>query len=217
MAKRIKGTRLHVIQEFWDWFAANRKKLELLYKDRSLEELALQLTREIDKIEPQLAWELGPGKREANLLTISAEGNRDLRKIADLVVQMAPPLKGWEFHSSKPPRPAPEVVRLPESGETFVTTHWEFVPLERYRIGRLDLIIVDDSLAQANREPAIKAVSIYLDEMLGEDTVEKWIGKFEVSNRSTVAGKTKYKMTELPDYLEWATNRSKSPLTRTDI
>jgi hypothetical protein len=188
-----------------------------LYENGSLEELARQLTHEINKIEPELAWELGPGKKEANLLTISAEGNRVLRQIADLVVQLAPSLKGWEFYSSKPARPAPEIVRLPQSGEVFVTSHWEFVPLEHCSSGRLDLIIVDDSLAQADREPAMKAVSIYIDQLLGEDTVERWIGTFEVSNRSNVAGKRSYKMIELPDYLDWATGRNENPLRSHDI
>jgi hypothetical protein len=57
------------------------------------------------------------------------------------MIELAPHLQGWEFYSARPARPAPAVVRLPESGESFPTAQWEFVPIEQSKRGRLDLVI----------------------------------------------------------------------------
>jgi hypothetical protein len=205
---------IETIESFWKWFAENSDNLKALYESGQLKDLTRETGRELDKIEPQLAWEMGPGKKQAYLFTISGEGNPELREIANLIVQLAPKLKGWELYSSRPSRLAPGVVRLPESGQSFNTTEWEFIPLERPEKGRLDLIIVANQLAGSERGTALRAVSIYLDQLLGEDTVETWIGEFRVESSVTAQGKKTYKIAELPDYLLWATNRENNPIIK---
>ena len=209
-------TQLKAIRDFWSWFTVNAEKLKALHADRKFSDVAKEVNQEIDKIEPQLAWEIGPGKNKSNLLTISAEGNSELRPLADLMIQMAPELKGWEFFSSRPSRPAPDIVRLPESGVAFDTSGWSFIPVEHPENGRLDLIIIDDQLARSSRDLALKAVSVYLDELLGEDTVETWIGRFETQSNTAVQKNEIYKILDLPDYLLWATHRNKNPLRKSN-
>jgi hypothetical protein len=152
------------------------------------------------------------GKKKPYLLTISAEGNPKLRQIADLMVERAPELGEWEFCSSRPARPAPGAVQLPESEERFETSQSEFVPVEQPERGRLDLVVVDDQLAGADRESARRAVSLYLDQLLGEDTVELWIDRFSVESRLAAHGKKSVKMAELSDYLLWVTHRETNPV-----
>ena len=204
----------NAVKHFWRWFAANVARLEGLYSTGQFERLAVEINRELDKVDPQLAWEIGGGKKRPYLLTLSAEGNPNLRQIAALMISEAPELGEWEFYSSRPSRPAPKIVELPESGERFDTTHWEFVPIERPERGRLDLVVIDDQLAQSDDESALKAVSLYLDQLLGEDTVESWIGRFNVEGRLAAQGKRMFKMAELSDYLLWVTHRDKNPLRR---
>lgn len=205
-------SQIDAIKHFWAWFAANSERLKDLYTNERFENLTQEMNRELDKVEPQLAWEMGPGKQKPYLLTISSEGNPRLRKIADLMVELAPELERWELYSSRPARPAPKVVRLPESGEAFETEDWEFIPVEKPEKGRLDLVVVGDQLARSGRDPALRAVSLYLDQLLGEDTVETWIGEFSVESPIAAHGKKTYKITELPDYLLWVTHRETNPL-----
>ena len=202
------------MRSFWTWFAANAENLTALHANRDFVAMADQVNRELDNVEPQLAWEIGPGKNQPNLLIISAEGNAKLRPLAEMMIKLAPQLEGWEFYSSRPARPAPSVVRLPESGQAFDTAGWVFLPVEHPETGRLDLVIVDDELADSDRERALKAVSIYLDQVLGEDIVETWIGKFRIESHDAVPGKKTFKVTELPDYLLWATHRKSNPLRK---
>ena len=214
MVEHNNNSPVEAINAFWNWFGVNAKSLEILYTSDRLDLLSQQVNQELDKVEPQLAWEIGPGKNKSYLLTISSEGDRKLRQIADLMIQLAPTLQEWEFYSSRPSRPAPAVVRLPESGESFQTSEWRFIPVEQPRSGRVDLIVVDDKLAHSDHSSALKAISIYLDELLGEDTVEEWIGEFKVERMLAAHGKQTYEMTELPDYLLWATHRASNPLKK---
>lgn len=203
---------IRTIEKFWDWFASNSSELIGLYAKRDFAALTEALNRELDKVSNELAWEIGPGKKKPYLLTISAEGNPSLRQLADTMIQFAPKVDGWEFYSSKPPRHPAGMVYLPERKTQFDTSTWKFIPLERPENGRLDLVILDEHLASANREAALKAVSIYLDELLGEDTVERWIGEFNIDSPFFRQAEKVYNTTEIPDYLYWATHRNTNPL-----
>jgi len=206
---------IEAIGRFWRWFGASGERLKSLYSTNRLEHLTAEVNRELDKVEPELAWEMGPGKKKPYLLTISGEGNPRLRALADLMIQLAPAdLEGWELYAARPARPAPGVVRLPESGEVFKTAKWKFIPLEHPQSGRLDLVVIDGQLARSNRETALRAVSLYLDQLLGEDTVETWIGEFRVESPIAAHGSRMYKMADLPDYLLSATHREKHPLRK---
>lgn len=216
MAVRV-GERpsTEAIRQFWHWFVASADRLKILYSTNRLETLTREVNRELDKVDPELAWEMGPGKKQPFLLTISGEGDPRLREIADLMIRLAPDdLDEWELYAARPARPAPSVVRLPESGENFSTVEWKFVPLEHLESGRLDLVIIDDQLARAEHETALKAVSLYLDQFLGEDTVETWIGEFRVESPNEAQRKKMYKITDLADYLLSATHREKNPLRK---
>jgi len=200
---------------FWRWFAANADRLKMLYSAKLYEQLAGEMNRELDKIDSRLAWEIGGGLTLPSLLTISGEGSRELTNIAEFVVKSAPNLKDWEFYASRPARSAPNAVQFPGSAERYEASNWEFVPIERPERGRLDLIIVDDQLAAASRERALMAVSIYLDQALGEEKVEAWIGTLSVESRAAVLGKRAFKIEELPEYLLWVTHRENNPLKQT--
>ena len=206
---------IDAIGRFWRWFGTTAERLKNLYSANRLESLTREVDRELDKVDSDLAWEMGPGKKKPYSFTISGEGNSRLRELAHLMIRLAPAeLEGWELYASRPARPAPGVVRLPESGESFETVKWKFIPLEHLKTGRLDLVVVDDQLARSVRETALRAVSLYLDQLLGEDTVETWIGEFRVESPIAAHGDRMYKMADLADYLRSATHREKLPLKK---
>ncbi len=207
-------SKKEAIESFWHWFAINAERLRNLYAAGDVETLTADIGRELDKVESHLAWEMGPGLKASSLFTISAEGDTELRKIAELMVQFAPTLSDWEFYSFRPPRPAPEKIQLPEEDVEFETSDWEFIPIEHAESGTLDLVILDEQLASSKREIALRAISIYLDQLLGEDTVEMWLGKFEVASRASEAAKKSYKISDLSEYLFWATHRENDPLRK---
>lgn len=201
-------------KNFWHWFALNISSVTNMYSNRAFNDLSKAMNRELDRVDEKLAWEIGPGKSKQYLLTISSEGNPRLRHIAETMIQFAPELADWEFYSSRPARQPAGKVYLPERNIEFDTSGWKFIPSEHPEIGRLNLTVLDERLALSNREAALKAVSIYLDELLGEDTVETWIGEFEVGSPDEAKVCEVHDMAEMPDYLYWATHREFNPLKK---
>jgi hypothetical protein len=212
MVEHGDTTTSQLIVDFWVWFARNSRRIIDLYSRNQFKDLSDAVNHRIDKIDKQLAWEIGPGIHKPYLFTISCEGNLSLRPVAEEMIRTAPNLIEWEFYDSKPVRQPAARVRLPGRNLQFDTSGWKFVPLEHPDRGKLDLLIIDGPLARSETEASFRAVSIYLDQLLGEDTAEKWIGEISVGNPSESQHEKLYDMAELPDYLHWAIHRETGPL-----
>jgi hypothetical protein len=204
--------RRKAFDRFWAWFATHSGELKLLYSNGNQEELARRMNRAVDRIDSALAWEIGPPRESGrHTLTLTGEGNPELRRLADEMITVAPAMKDWEFHNARLARTPPERILLASQGSELATASWSFAPVERAETGRLDLTVYGDNLSDLPREKALQAVSLFVDAALGEDAVEEWIGRIEIA-ASTSEQKT-YPLTELPDYLFWVTRREKNPLT----
>src|SRR5258708_4225503 len=70
---------IEAIVRFWRWFGHSAERLKTLYSTNQMDNLMREVNRQIDKVEPELAWEMGPGKKKPYLLTISGEGDLRLR------------------------------------------------------------------------------------------------------------------------------------------
>lgn len=215
--RHLSGSTLESIDAFWRWFISSSEELKGLYQKHNFGELSARMGRALDRVHSDLAWEIGPGESAPFLLTISSEGNPSLRALADKMIEVAPALSGWEFYSSKPARKPPAAVRLVERGVNVNTQLWKFSPIDRPDVGRIDLTIIDEelaNLADLDREAALKAVSIYLDQVLGEDTVEAWIGRFDICHSEPSPTGEAFEMKEIADYLYWATHREQDPIVQ---
>jgi len=201
------------IQLFWSWFNEQSKFLASLHASGATNQLAALVNQQLDKIDPALAWEIGPGKEVENSFTISSEGNRSLRRLVERMIEAAPKLKDWELYTARQPREAPSTIRLPDRDLELATQNWDFTPIERASEGRIDLIVISGDLASVERGAALRAVFIYLDQVLGEDTVEEWLGGIEVK-ADLPPGKKKYPLKEIADYVSWVTHRDKNPLVK---
>lgn len=203
------------IVEFWAWFQDARPKIESLYEQGNFEALNSLVSPALDAVEPRLAWEIGPGKGTCYSFTISAEGNPELRGIVDATVERAPKVATWEFNRFKQPRPAPRAINLPERRLRVPTEKWQFIADEDRGLGRIHVTVVDDQLAQMDKEAALRAISLFLDALLGEQAVEEWLGEIRVSPRADARTKAKmHHISRLPDYITWATHREKDRLSR---
>src|SRR5215467_4907668 len=138
---------LPAIRAFWHWFDMNSAKLINLHANREFDLLGKAVSSELNTVDKQLAWEIGPGENAAYLFTISSEGDAKLRQIAEMMIQLAPQLADWEFYSARPAREAPGKIRLPGRDVKLDTQSWKFAPVERTDTGRLDVIVIDDQLA----------------------------------------------------------------------
>jgi hypothetical protein len=205
------SSRHKAITEFWGWFAANVGALTAFYERDQMDVVTQEMNRALDRVNDDLAWELGPGLTKEYMLTISAGGDDELRGLADEMIALAPTLPNWEFYAARPARPAPPAVQLPDTDESFETKEWEFVAEVNAETGSLDLIIVSGDLARADKDAARTVVEIYLDHVLGEDAVERSLGEFRIESPVAAHGKNKFKIADLPAYLNEVTHRAGSP------
>jgi hypothetical protein len=202
--------------QFWTWFSENLLVIEALYTERKLAQLSNLIGQNLDKIDPRLAWEIGPGKQKQYLLTISGEGDVEMGDLAEQIIRAAPDVQSWEFYSARPARPGAARIRLPNRNLEFDTKGWMFSPIERADAGRLDLLIYDDALALSAPDDAVRAVWIYLGEILGDEDAERWIGEVNIGTAQVEQHDRIYGIAEIADYLYWATHRPDEPLRQAD-
>ncbi|MGH9530768.1 MAG: hypothetical protein ACRD2Q_00135 [Terriglobales bacterium] len=196
------------IQEFWSWFRKRAPRLAEMYEANMLEELGEEVNRRLDTISGDLPWEVGPGRRKKYSLTLSPEGNPQLSILIQQMLDEAPNIHDWELYSSRQPRPPSRAIQLPERGLDFPTDQWRFIPEEDLATNRVHLKILDRRLASEDREAALKAVSIFLDQFLGEEMVERWIGMITVAKSS--ARRKSHPISELLDYIVTKSKRERN-------
>jgi hypothetical protein len=131
-----------------------------------------------------MAWELEPGKTAQHAFCISPEGNAELRQVALRWLASAPsPDATWEYHASK--QAAAKLMRLAigpwqfDLEETRAITSWD--PARR----RVDVRLWHPLFAEAPENVRIQAGFIFLDSLLGEEDVERWIGSIDLLEAPT--------------------------------
>ena len=76
------------------------------------------ITKHVQRVHPQMAWELQPGSQAAHGFCLSPEGNPELRQVALRWLERAPkPDATWEYHASK--QPARSLMTLMVAGGQF--------------------------------------------------------------------------------------------------
>ncbi len=91
------------IAEFWEWFRDWHLDIATAYTGGEVSWLNLNLSEQVERIEPRLGWEMGPYYHPDNTLVISPSV-RDNIELAQRVVHAAPVLEGWRFLPARPPK-----------------------------------------------------------------------------------------------------------------
>lgn len=165
------------IDAFWRWWQTARQPLAKAIDERRVEEWTDPLSDHVYAIDPGLAWELGPGVKSAHHLCVTSEGNAVLRVTAERWLSRAPaPDALWEYYPA----------RQPSRGDPKMTLEMGGVELDYdgFRVG----IDVDETrrtvavkvhhpkLGELSERQRSTAMFLMLDDWLGEDGVERWIG-----------------------------------------
>ena len=133
----------------------------------------LALLRQLDDLVAGLgdfAWEVGPGGDAENAFTLSPGGDRELLAETQTIVDAAPVVPGWEFHSAKPPRKwEPRFALHDADGEPFEVdaTGWRCALLI-YADGTHEVVVEAPNLASLPQDYQRWAAELALDGLLGE-------------------------------------------------
>lgn len=166
------------ITNFWQAWPALRHHLEEEIAAGEYGEGTETLTDLVEAIDPQLEWELMAGIDAEHALAISSAAEPRLRPIAQNWVDAAPaPDETWEYH---PARIAvgPEPIEL--NGIDLDPLQADMVVIVDPESEMLDLQIGHPDFASLDETLRFQAAFRFIDDLIGEDDAEAWIGSVDV-------------------------------------
>lgn len=171
-----------VIQEaiaaFWRAWPRLAPRLQDELADGLYGEGTEELTDLVEAIDPALEWDLLPGREAGYALCLSASADPSLRPVTERWYRAAPSAgTDWEYHPARIPV-EPAALQLED-----VVIH----PLEITVVAEpdlsteeLDLTVGHPDFRRLDEALQLQVVFRLLDDLLGEDGLEAWVGSVDV-------------------------------------
>ena len=202
-----KATEGDAIDAFWSWWPSARGPLAKAIDDRKLDAWVDRLTKRVRAIDAGLAWELGPGVRSQHHLCITGEGEATLRVTAERWLSRAPAHDAvWEYYPARQPSRGDRKLSLRLAGVDLDYNDFRIgVELDETRL-LMSVVLYHPKLGDLRESQRSTALFLALDDWLGEDGVERWIGRARYTLQASEAPSTRDALTEAVDRLA-STNR----------
>jgi Family of unknown function (DUF695) len=171
------------IAAFWAWWPDAAARMGAAIEARKVDEaLIAEVTAKVQAVDPKLTWELGPGGTAKHAFCLSYNGDRPLRRLAERWVRQAPAADAlWEFHPARPGAPGLSDARLQIAEHTVALGEMRFmVALDRNR-ELMGVTSFHPAFAAMPEEMRGMTTFITMDRLLGEDTVQRWLGGIRTS------------------------------------
>jgi len=171
------------IEAFWTWWREARARIGAAIEARQLAEaLAAEITGKVQAVHPKLTWELGTGGSAQHAFCLSSGGDPELRRLTERWVRAAPaPDASWEFHPARQGAPSLSDASLQIGEHTVPLGEMRFsVTLDPHR-ELMNVTSFHPAFAAMSEEMRGMTTFIALDRILGEDTVQRWLGGVRAS------------------------------------
>ena len=173
---------------FWSWWAGARDGLDAAIRSDGLEAAAgADITRAVQGIDKRLPWEVGPGASAEHAFCLSPAGDPEVRVIALRWLASAPsPDETWEYHASKQAAGPDRLVTLRlGDGSELALADMRAIASWDERLHLLDVRLWHPEFPAIPDDLRLEASFVFLDNLLGEDEVERWIGVIETLDAPT--------------------------------
>jgi hypothetical protein len=168
------------IHRFWNWWSQCRTELEAGLEAELPAPLLSDVSKQVEALHPELVWELGQGADGAYVLSLSGEGNFELRKLTEAWARESPrEIQRWEFRPARPPKPEALELTLGFSEHELPLKDLCFVSELDSSRARVNLGLFHPAFSAMSDAQRTRAAFVVLDLLLGEDNVERWIGAIE--------------------------------------
>ncbi len=175
------------IDEFWSWWASARDRIASSIADGSAASVAGEISGRVHRIDSRLAWELAPGTHAQHALVVTPEGNAEVRPNALRWIAKAPDADAvWEYHAS---RQAGELGTLGIGGAAVRLEDMRAIASWDEARQVVDVRLWHPTFGSLPPGVPQQIAFLFLDGLLGEDDVERWVGSIEVLRLET-GGKT---------------------------
>ena len=167
------------VPDFWRWWTTEGgRHCAHLLDGGNLTALRPVIGPAVERVHPDLDWEVGPGRNGAWQLVVTAGGEPRLRATARRWLLAAPAPDGqWEYADTRQPSPDAESGRLVlgdrEVSFADLRTSWQ-VDEDRVRI---DVAVHHPEFGSLDEDARLQITFLALDAVLGEEAVELWVGE----------------------------------------
>jgi hypothetical protein len=171
------------IEAFWAWWPGAAARIGAAIEDRKLDEaLVGEVTAKVQAVDPKLTWELGPGGTARHAFCLSPNGEPELRRVTERWFRAAPPADAsWEFHPARRGTPALVDARLQFAEHTVPLGDMRFTVLLDPHREVMNVTSFHPGFAAMNDDMRGMTTFITMDRILGEDTVQRWLGGIRTS------------------------------------
>ena len=174
---------LSKIDAWWKAFEKRSHDLDELFHNRTNWDLPAWMGQHLQAIHPDLMWEFGASRSGlGNRLVITPESERWLRPLVNTIIERAPDLPGWEFYSYRLPEAVDAALAAVEARVEFDLSQ-AAVEAHLASCGKIDLCYFLPELHPENSEVAQGADFVVTEALLGEETLDRWIGCIDVASR----------------------------------
>jgi hypothetical protein len=166
---------------FWRWWESAGRALATGAGSVGGEDLVAALTPAVAGIHADLSWEISTGADGRHLLTVSAGGVPELRAVARRWRLAAPELdEQWDYSDLRPPFEGNlSDFQLEIGGRTYAVAE---ASADAYVRGvTLDVSVFHPHFADLEEDDRRVVTYILLDQVLGEEAVETWLGAIDAS------------------------------------
>jgi hypothetical protein len=178
------------IADFWRWWAdTGRAAADAALASGDVQAFVDPLSARVHAVSEELAWELGSGEAlgSRHVLTVTAEGNADVRALARRWLRAAPaPDATWAFADLR--QRAPDVSRV-ELGIGEETLALRDVLVGARVVGHhVDVTVHHPAFERLDEGTRQQAAYLALDSAAGEEAVESWLGEITPSEVPPIDG-----------------------------
>ncbi len=171
--------------DFWRWWSTARERVAQAIASGGFDDrLVNDINDAVRTIHPAMGWELAPGRAAQHAFCISPEGNPELRQAALRWLASAPPPDStWEYHASKQPSPSHRGLEV--AGGRFDLEAVRAIASWDARRRKVDVRLWHPRFPEVPEAVRLQVGFIFLDNLLGEEDVERWIGEIDLLDAPT--------------------------------
>ena len=178
------------IHDFWAWWNKHSETYAHAFDSHQplSDELIEVMSERVAAIHEDLAWEFGPGVKSRHHLCLSAAGDPVLRVVTERWLKKGPPASEvWEYYPARQSHGSVGI-SLRFDGHDIPLDKYQFAIAEDTSRELLDIQAFHPSFAAMKDEHARgQALYVSLDNLLGEDGVEQWLGTIDVVDSAPAA------------------------------
>ena len=182
--REYKQHALEATDRWWQAFARQAPTISRLFSRETEFDLVQFMQDTLQAIHPQIMWEFGPARNgQGHRLCMTPEGQHGLRPLVQHVLSRAPQLSPWEFYGYRLPEPADQVIDTVDA-RVGINVHGARVSARAGRGRKVDLVFAMPP-QQATEEQLHQGAFVASEALLGEETLDAWIGGIELAPPKT--------------------------------